>query len=187
MANIYKLTLHTLLDAARTTIAAVAALLLARLLKLPEFYWAPISAIVIIQSTIDPRTLAWQRFAGTALGAVLGALIATFSSGSALVYAAAIFLSGVLCAVLLERSALRGTPAARGLPFCGDYAEYCPIDCASAASMDRRLASLCGSFGGNRGGARFSRSVAWSRVILLESYAISIYAIHAPPTTKSSS
>src|SRR5258708_4464753 len=69
MANTYKLTLGSLLDAARTTVAAVASLLLARTLKLPEFYWAPISAIVIIQSTIDPRTLAWQRFAGTALGA----------------------------------------------------------------------------------------------------------------------
>ena len=73
MANTYKLTLDTLLDAARTTVAAVVSLLLARILKLPEFYWAPISAIVIIQSTINPRTLAWQRFAGTALGAALGA------------------------------------------------------------------------------------------------------------------
>src|ERR1700723_22122 len=100
MANTNKLTLDTILDAVRTTIAAVASLLLARLLKLPEVYWAPISAIVIIQSTIDPRTLAWQRFAGTALGAVLGALIATFSSSSALVYAAGIFLCGVLCALL---------------------------------------------------------------------------------------
>src|SRR5882762_10953042 len=99
MANAYKLTFGTLLDAARTTVAAVVSLLLARTLKLPEFYWAPISAIVIIQSTINPRTLAWQRFAGTALGAVLGALIATFFTGSALVYAAAIFLSGVLCAL----------------------------------------------------------------------------------------
>ena len=107
MANIYKLTLHTLLDAARTTIAAVGALLLARLLKLPEFYWAPISAIVIIQSTIDPRTLAWQRFAGTALGAALGALIATFFSGSALVYAAAVFLCGLLCALFRLRGAYR--------------------------------------------------------------------------------
>src|SRR5437879_10496597 len=100
MANIYKLTLGSLLDAVRTTVAAVASLLLARLLKLPEFYWAPISAIVIIQSTIDPRTLAWQRFAGTALGAALGALIATFFPGSALVYAVPIFLCGALCALL---------------------------------------------------------------------------------------
>ena len=107
MANAYKLTLGTLLDAVRTTIAAVGSLLLARLLKLPEFYWAPISAIVIIQSAIDPRTLAWQRFAGTALGAVLGALIAAFLPSSALVYAAAIFLCGLLCAILRLRSAYR--------------------------------------------------------------------------------
>ena len=107
MANIYRLSLHTVLDAVRTTVAALAAMLLAQLLKLPEFYWAPISAIVIIQSTIDPRTLAWQRFAGTALGAVLGALVATFFSGSALVYGLAIFLSGLLCAVLRLRGAYR--------------------------------------------------------------------------------
>ncbi len=107
MANPYKRTLDTLSDATRTTIAAVVSLLLARLLKLPEFYWAPISAIVIIQSTIDPRTLAWQRFAGTALGAALGALIATFFSASALVYAFAIFLCGVLCYLLRFRGAYR--------------------------------------------------------------------------------
>jgi uncharacterized membrane protein YgaE (UPF0421/DUF939 family) len=107
MATPYRLTRDTVLDAVRTTIAAVASLLLARLLKLPEFYWAPISAIVIIQSTIDPRTLAWQRFAGTALGAVLGALIATFFPSSALVYAAAIFLCGLLCALLGFRGAYR--------------------------------------------------------------------------------
>jgi uncharacterized membrane protein YgaE (UPF0421/DUF939 family) len=107
MANAYKLACDTLLDAARTTVAAVVSMLVARALKLPEFYWAPISAIVIIQSTIDPRTLAWQRFAGTALGAALGALVATFFHSSALVYAAAIFLCGVLCALLRFRGAYR--------------------------------------------------------------------------------
>ncbi len=107
MANPYKLTFDTLLDAARTTVAAVLSLLLARLLKLPEFYWAPISAIVIIQSTIEPRTLAWQRFAGTALGAVLGGLIATFLRSSVLVYATAIFSCGVLCTLLRFLGAYR--------------------------------------------------------------------------------
>jgi uncharacterized membrane protein YgaE (UPF0421/DUF939 family) len=107
MANTYKLTLDTLNDAARTTVAAVVSLLLARILKLPESYWAPISAIVIIQSTINPRTVAWQRFAGTALGAALGGLVATFFSPSALVYGVAVFLCGVLCAVLRLDGAYR--------------------------------------------------------------------------------
>jgi uncharacterized membrane protein YgaE (UPF0421/DUF939 family) len=107
MAKAYKLMFDSLLDAARTTIAAVVALLLARLLKLPEFYWAPISAIVIIQSPINPKTVAWQRFAGTALGATVAALIATFLSSGALVYAGAIFLCGVLCSILQLSGAYR--------------------------------------------------------------------------------
>jgi uncharacterized membrane protein YgaE (UPF0421/DUF939 family) len=107
MAKTYKLTLDTILDAARTTVAAVASLLLASLLKLPESYWAPISAIVIIQSTLNAKDVAWQRFAGTALGAVLGALIATFLPSNALVYAAAIFVCGALCALLRLRTAYR--------------------------------------------------------------------------------
>jgi len=107
MANTRKPTFDALLDAARTTVAAVVSLLLARLLKLPESYWAPISAIVIIQSTINPRTVAWQRFAGTALGAALGALVATFFPSNVLVYAVAIFLCGALCALLRLRSAYR--------------------------------------------------------------------------------
>jgi uncharacterized membrane protein YgaE (UPF0421/DUF939 family) len=107
MANTYKRTLAALIDAARTTVAAVVSLLLARLLKLPEFYWAPISAIVIIQSTLDPRAVAWQRFAGTALGAVAGAFIAAFFPSNVLVYAAAIFFCGALCDILRLRSAYR--------------------------------------------------------------------------------
>jgi len=107
MANTYRLSFNTLMDAARTTVAAVVSLLLARILKLPEFYWAPISAIVIIQSTINPRTVAWQRFAGTALGAALGALVATFFSSSALVYGVALLLCGVLCAALRLDGAYR--------------------------------------------------------------------------------
>jgi uncharacterized membrane protein YgaE (UPF0421/DUF939 family) len=86
----------SVLDAVRTTLAAVAAMLLAHLLQLPEYYWAPISAIVVVQSTIPPRDLAWQRFVGTALGAVLAAALATFFPPNALVYAAGILLCGVV-------------------------------------------------------------------------------------------
>jgi uncharacterized membrane protein YgaE (UPF0421/DUF939 family) len=87
---------HSVLDSGRTAFAAVAAMLLARLLKLPEYYWAPISAIVVVQSTIPPRTLGWQRFVGTALGAVLGAAVATFFRPTAVVYAVGIVLCGLL-------------------------------------------------------------------------------------------
>jgi len=100
MANPYKLTIGTLLDAVRTTIAAVASLLLARLLKLPEFYWAPISAIVILLSPSDPVTTAWQRFAGTALGVIVAAAIATFFHPNWIAYGAGIFICGILSAVL---------------------------------------------------------------------------------------
>jgi uncharacterized membrane protein YgaE (UPF0421/DUF939 family) len=62
------LTREALLHSLRTAVAAVLSLMLARALKLPEFYWAPISTVVILLSPSDPFTLAWQRFAGTALG-----------------------------------------------------------------------------------------------------------------------
>jgi len=102
---------------ARTALAAVVSLLLARALGLPEFYWAPISTIVILLSTIDPLTLAWQRFAGTALGAVLGAIIASSVPRNGIifgwmiygwiVYGLGIFLCGVFSAVMRLGGAYR--------------------------------------------------------------------------------
>lgn len=97
----------SVLDSVRTAVAAVVALLLARLLKMPESYWAPISTIVIIQSTIPPLTLGWQRFVGTALGAVLGAALATYFSPSVLVYGLGILLCGVLAWLLRVGGAYR--------------------------------------------------------------------------------
>ena len=91
----------------RTAVAALASMLLARTLKLPEFYWAPISTIVILLSTVSPRALAWQRFAGTAVGAVLGALIASFFRPTWLVYSIGIFVCGILSAILRLHSAYR--------------------------------------------------------------------------------
>ena len=101
------LTRAALMNSLRTAVATVISLLLARLLKLPEFYWAPISTIVILLSTINPLTGSWQRFVGTAVGAFLGALIATFFTINWMVYFAAIFICGILCAVLRVSSSYR--------------------------------------------------------------------------------
>jgi uncharacterized membrane protein YgaE (UPF0421/DUF939 family) len=102
-----RINLDAVLDSARTAVAAVVAMLLARLLKMPEYYWAPISTIVIVQSTIPPHMLGWQRFVGTALGAVLGALIATFFHPTVWVYTAGILLCGLLAWLLRVGGAYR--------------------------------------------------------------------------------
>jgi len=99
----------TLLDSARTAAATLVSLLLARALKFPEYYWAPISTIVIMQSSIQPLQGAWQRFVGTALGAVLGAVIATYVGHTAIIYAIGIFVCGILAAFSRAWSAYRVT------------------------------------------------------------------------------
>jgi uncharacterized membrane protein YgaE (UPF0421/DUF939 family) len=106
-AKAQRLGREALINSARTAVATVVSMLLARSLKLPEFYWAPISTIVILLSTINPLKLAWQRFAGTALGAALGALVASVFHPSWIVYAGAIFVCGLLCSLLRLGSAYR--------------------------------------------------------------------------------
>ena len=101
------LTREVLLHSIRTALAAAVSLLLARALKLAEFYWAPISTIVILLSVTDPLALAWQRFAGIALGAALGALIATYVGGNWMVYGAGILVCGILSALLRLGNAYR--------------------------------------------------------------------------------
>ena len=93
----------------RTTVAALASLLLSRALHTPEPYWATISTIVVMQSSLGA---AWkvsrQRLAGTVLGAVLGGALASWIPSSLLAYAAGIVLSGLACLILnLDRAAYR--------------------------------------------------------------------------------
>lgn len=107
ISNLLGMDGHTLADSARTAVATLASLLLARALKFPEYYWAPISTIIIMQSSIQPFQGAWQRFVGTALGAALGAAIATFVGRTAVIYAIGVFVCGILAAVSRSWSAYR--------------------------------------------------------------------------------
>jgi uncharacterized membrane protein YgaE (UPF0421/DUF939 family) len=97
------------IHAARTAIAAVASLLAAKLVRLPETYWAPITTVVITQSSLGAALkVSWQRFAGTALGAIVGAIVASYFEPRVLVFGISMFVLGLICvAVRADRSAYR--------------------------------------------------------------------------------
>jgi uncharacterized membrane protein YccC len=99
----------TLEHSARTAVAAVVSLLVARLFRLPEAYWASISTLIVMQSTLGAALpISAQRLAGTALGVVAGGFAAAYFPGNALVFGIAVFLLGILCAGFrVERSAYR--------------------------------------------------------------------------------
>jgi uncharacterized membrane protein YgaE (UPF0421/DUF939 family) len=83
---------------------------------LPEPYWATITTLIVMQSTLSAAlAISEQRFAGTALGAGLGALIATYFAASVVWFAAGVFLLGIICSALgLDKAAYRfaGIPLA---------------------------------------------------------------------------
>ena len=103
------LTRPALLHAVRTAIAAVVSFLAARELGLKEAYWAPITTMIVLQSTLGAAwTVSTQRLAGTALGAVVGAASAAYVGSGAAVFGAGVVLLGVICAAFhLDRAAYR--------------------------------------------------------------------------------
>jgi uncharacterized membrane protein YccC len=86
-----------LVHSARTAVAAVASLLAAGLFRLPEAYWAPITTLVITQSSLGAAfDASWQRFVGTVLGALLGAIAATYFAPNVIALAICVFILGLL-------------------------------------------------------------------------------------------
>jgi uncharacterized membrane protein YgaE (UPF0421/DUF939 family) len=79
------------------------------LVRLPETYWAPITTVVITQSSLGAALkVSWQRFAGTALGAIVGAIVASYFEPRVLVFGISMFVLGLICvAVRADRSAYR--------------------------------------------------------------------------------
>jgi uncharacterized membrane protein YgaE (UPF0421/DUF939 family) len=101
--------LPSVVHSIRTAIAATLSLSVARLFGLPEGYWAAIATLVVMQSTLDATLLlSIERIAATALGAVTGALLASFFTANLLLFAATVFVLGLLCAAFrMEKSAYR--------------------------------------------------------------------------------
>jgi uncharacterized membrane protein YccC len=103
---------------ARTAVAGMVSLLTARVFGLPEAYWAAVTTMIVMQSTLGAAvTVSVQRLAGTALGAGVGALLASWLGANVLAFGGGIFLLGILCALpgvthgrlseYLDRSAYR--------------------------------------------------------------------------------
>jgi uncharacterized membrane protein YgaE (UPF0421/DUF939 family) len=93
----------------RTAVSAVVSVLVARLFRLPEAYWAPITTFVITQSSLGTAlAVSWQRFLGTLLGAVIAGIAASYFAPTMMVFGASVFILGLLCAVVRShRSAYR--------------------------------------------------------------------------------
>jgi len=90
-----------LVDTARTTVAAVASLLVGRALRLPEGYWSAIATIIVMQSTLGAAwTISKERLIGTAFGAGMGAVLATYTGQNLAAFGAGVFAMGMLCAMV---------------------------------------------------------------------------------------
>ena len=90
-----------LVHSSRTAIAAVASVLVARLFRLPETYWAAITTLVITQSSLGTAVaVSGERFMGTVLGATVGAVAASEFEPGMLVFGAGVFILGILSAAL---------------------------------------------------------------------------------------
>ena len=75
-------------------------ILVARLARLPEAYWAAITTLVITQSSLGAALpISFDRFMGTALGCLLAAFVASYFAPSVVVYGVSVFLLGLLIAV----------------------------------------------------------------------------------------
>jgi len=103
----------------RITLAAVTALVAARILGFPEVYWAPVSAVIVVQSDFGASlAISAQRLAGTALGAFAGALLAANLGRGVFTFGLGIFGIGLLSmAVRLERPANRFAAIAFAIVF----------------------------------------------------------------------
>jgi uncharacterized membrane protein YccC len=84
-------------DSLRTAIACVVSLLVARLFRLPEAYWAPITTVVMTQSSLGAAlAVSWHRFLGTVLGALVGAAMATYVGPRAVAFGIGLFVLGLI-------------------------------------------------------------------------------------------
>jgi uncharacterized membrane protein YgaE (UPF0421/DUF939 family) len=81
-----------------TGIAGIVSLAAAKLLRLPQGYWAPISSFIVLQSNVaGTLSAARNRLVGTAIGAVIGAVFVRYVGTHPLWLGLAVMLTVLLC------------------------------------------------------------------------------------------
>jgi uncharacterized membrane protein YccC len=89
--------LPSITHAIRTAVAATMSVIIARLVQMPEAYWAAIATLVVMQSTLGATlTLSIERIVATAVGASVAAIETNYFRANLVAFAIAIFLVGLL-------------------------------------------------------------------------------------------
>jgi uncharacterized membrane protein YgaE (UPF0421/DUF939 family) len=92
-----------------SALAAMVSFLIARLFRLPEAYWAPMSTLIVMKLTLNSAVpIAVQYVVGTAVGAAVGAGADIYFHASVWSFGAGVVVVGLLCVALrVTRSAFR--------------------------------------------------------------------------------
>src|SRR5258706_1690974 len=93
----------TALNVARMTLATVVSVLAARAFGLPEQFWAVVTSVLVMQSSLG---VAWeislQRLIGTVIGGATGAVWITWFPRSLPVLALGMLVMGAICSLLRQ-------------------------------------------------------------------------------------
>ena len=94
--------------AIKTALAGCLAMYLASLLRMPQPYWAAISAMIVMQTNLGAAIKqSWIRLAATAVGAAVSIPFMAFAGQNLMAFGVAVFVTIVLCTILHLADGLR--------------------------------------------------------------------------------
>jgi uncharacterized membrane protein YccC len=94
--------------AIRTALAGCLAMYFASRLRMPQAYWAAITAMIVMQANLGAAVKqSWVRFAATAVGAAVSIPFVAFFGQNLFAFGVAVFVTIVLCTILHLDDGLR--------------------------------------------------------------------------------
>jgi hypothetical protein len=94
--------------ALKTALAGCLAMYFAELLRLPQPYWAAITAMIVMQANLGAAVQqSWIRFAATAVGAAVSIPFVAYFDQNLVMFGVAAFVTVLLCTVLHLEEGLR--------------------------------------------------------------------------------